>query len=975
MRSRSLALAIALGALAAPSFVPSPAARAQDRSGTADEAEVAFQLGNAAYQAGDFRAALAHYFASNRLAPNRQVLFNLARCYEQLGQPIEAYRYYQEHAGAAGGDDASAEKSRAAMARLGDKVALLDVVTAPRGATVYLNRKELGAYGVTPRLIAVSPGAYDVLVERAGYQPATRHVDARLGATATVEIPLVQLTGTLVVTGSPAGAEVTVDDGETAHRGQLPSATLALPAGDHTLRVTAAGHVTQEMPVTVRPDGTTRLDVQLAMETGAVVVHADEAGALVRIDGEPRGFTPVVLDAVPVGEHLLEVELEGYRAFSQRVTVTADASAEVEARLAISDEIAAASRTAEAQGDAPASVSVVSGLERRAFGYTTIADALRGVRGVYLNDDLTYQSAGFRGVSTFGDYGNRVLVQLDGHALNDDWIGSSYIGFDGAIGLHMVERVEVVRGPGSTLHGTGAMLGVVNLVTPSEVRDLRGFAGASMVDPRSLRAYASVEVPFGDGDGAWVYGGGLYTQPGTYTSAARAGDPGEPTAVASGVGETSAVGLMAKLRAGAWTLAGSYNGRDRQIPTGAFETLFGDPRTATVDRRGFVELRFEPRLGDDLELLARASVDHYAYHGTYAYDEEDGGLLDERYTGWWTGLEARVIGRPASGLRLTAGGEWKWHLDNHERGEDGTGEAYLDEEHPYHSFSLYVNGDWRVADLLTVTAGARFDGWLFSDLPTGEGGAESRFFSALNPRLALIFRPEAGHVLKVIGGRAYRAPSVYELTYNDGGFTQTPAPELDPESAWSAEVEYDVALADGLGLVAGASATRIAGLVLLEGGDEDVDVLHFENRADAVWSLAAEVELRRELRQGTMFSLSYTLADAREGDALSGARIPSSPTHLAAAKLIVPLLGREMSLATRLTVDAGRLARDGEKLGAGVLWDLGLWGLVAGGRVEYSVSVRNLLDWDYRYPVGDDVLDRTVPAPGVSVVADLTARF
>ena len=46
---------------------------------TADEADVQFQLGNDRYDAGDIKSALEHFLASNRLAPNKNVLFDIAR--------------------------------------------------------------------------------------------------------------------------------------------------------------------------------------------------------------------------------------------------------------------------------------------------------------------------------------------------------------------------------------------------------------------------------------------------------------------------------------------------------------------------------------------------------------------------------------------------------------------------------------------------------------------------------------------------------------------------------------------------------------------------------------------------------------------------------------------------------------------------------------------------------------------------------
>src|SRR5260370_2135420 len=62
----------------------------------ADEAELEFELGADRYKAADFRGALEHFLASNRLVPNRNVVFNIARSYEQLKQSADAYLYFTQ---------------------------------------------------------------------------------------------------------------------------------------------------------------------------------------------------------------------------------------------------------------------------------------------------------------------------------------------------------------------------------------------------------------------------------------------------------------------------------------------------------------------------------------------------------------------------------------------------------------------------------------------------------------------------------------------------------------------------------------------------------------------------------------------------------------------------------------------------------------------------------------------------------------
>ena len=164
----------------------------------ADEADLHFQLATDKYEAGDFRGALEHFLTSNRLVPNRNVLFNIARTYEQLKQPADAYRYYVQ---ALEGETNPAPKQRVeqALARLAPHVAVLRVTTSPPGATIYIDRKDLGPRGNTPRALGLPPGAHKVMIELPGYEPAEGDVELNIGKEVPLEFKLVQIVGTIRV--------------------------------------------------------------------------------------------------------------------------------------------------------------------------------------------------------------------------------------------------------------------------------------------------------------------------------------------------------------------------------------------------------------------------------------------------------------------------------------------------------------------------------------------------------------------------------------------------------------------------------------------------------------------------------------------------------------------------------------------------------------------------------------------------------
>src|SRR5206468_5758903 len=62
--------------------------------GTADEADLQFRLGTQEFQRGNYEAALEHFFVSNRLAPNANVLYNIGSAFERQKRWADAHRYY-----------------------------------------------------------------------------------------------------------------------------------------------------------------------------------------------------------------------------------------------------------------------------------------------------------------------------------------------------------------------------------------------------------------------------------------------------------------------------------------------------------------------------------------------------------------------------------------------------------------------------------------------------------------------------------------------------------------------------------------------------------------------------------------------------------------------------------------------------------------------------------------------------------------
>ncbi len=869
----------------------------------ADEADLQFSLGAEHYRDGDYRGALEHFLASNRLVPNRNVSFNIARSYEQMKQYPEAFRYYTQ---ATEGETDAAAKARivAAIDKIKPHVAVLRVETDPPGATIYLDRRDLGPRGISPRVLGLAAGKYKVLADLPNYEPAESIIDAPLAGETLVSLKLVP---------------------------------------------------------------------RLEGLTGSLQVSSDERGALIEVDGRPRAFTPAII-LLRAGSHKVKISLKGFRTVEQSAEIRPNDETKIDLVLTQADEVNAASRSSEAVDDAPSSVTIVRSEEIRGMAYPTIVEALRGVRGVYVSDDRSYATVGFRGLGRLGDYGNRVLVLLDGQPTNDDWIGSSYVGFDARTDLEDIERIEVVRGPGSVLYGTNAFSGVINLVPRGVEGKSSAEVGVGVSDYGAGRGRGRINLRLGDDAALWM-------------SVAAARGRGrdfyfpEIDDTARDVDGFKSATYNGRLTWKAFTATWLAQSRNKWVPTAQYDgVLFNDARFQQIDTRDLLEVRFEPQISSTVRLMSRAHLNYYNFRGQYPRSPADGGLEKDTFNGSWIGIEQRVEMTPLSSLKLTLGGEAQVHYLVHQTVDDDTGSS-LDDSSPYQVQALYALADLALTPAVRLSAGARIDHY-------------STFGSTINPRVALIARPYEGGNLKVMLGRAFRAPSIYELYYNDGGATQKPSPNLEPETIMSGEVEFSHRFS---ATVVGTVATYgnfVNDLVVARGKGTRTDPTLYVNSRAPVLTLGAEAEIRREWRQGWMLGASYSLQHSRYllggslSDVLGGRdspelrRVPNAPEQLASVRGAVPILSRALLASTRISIEGPRFDRNDQvsspPQGAtepAAIWDFVLSGEEPRWALRYAFGLYNAFDWRYSVPVSSDFRQTTIVQNGRTVIASASVTF
>jgi len=112
--------------------------------------------------------------------------------------------------------------------------------------------------------------------------------------------------------------------------------------------------------------------------------------------------------------------------------------------------VAAASKYQQKVTEAPSSITIITAEEVKKYGHRTLAEVLRSAPGFYVSYDRNYSFLGTRGFN-LGDYNNRVLLLVNGHRVNNSLSDGAFIGTEFILDVDLIDRVEIIRGPGSSL--------------------------------------------------------------------------------------------------------------------------------------------------------------------------------------------------------------------------------------------------------------------------------------------------------------------------------------------------------------------------------------------------------------------------------------------------------------------------------------------------------------------------------------------
>lgn len=636
--------------------------------------------------------------------------------------------------------------------------------------------------------------------------------------------------------------------------------------------------------------------------------------------------------------------------------------------------------TEQALSKAPSVVSVITAEDIKATGATNLVEILQSVPGVYIRTNLF----GFRPVVTFrGAAAPHTLLMVNGAPIRD-LVWSSGIFWKG-LTSNMIERVEIIRGPGSALFGSDASAGVINVITKTAGRIEQPEAGA--------RA-GSFDTQAGWVQHGWNWNGfdiGFTAElsrtdghdPFIATDGQTSRDRSFGTNVSHAPGNAyygyDNEDLRFSIGMGNWRLLADYV---RQSNLGIGLTGGGvlDPVTRGGNSRFDSALRYDnAQLAKDWGLNAELRYYDLAYtSGGNGFQERPPGYTDASGTypnGFINQMRSaqRGFSLEASGLysglkthsiRLGAGRKsdnlyFVEQFINLGTGPDGNplpaGGPLVDVSDTPYAFApektreinyVFLQDVWTLSNDWELTAGARHDQY-------------SDFGGALSPRLALVWQSTDKLVTKLMYGEAFRAPSYLEL-YALTAATR-PNPNLTPERSRTWDLSFSYSASKDLKL--GLDFYRFEQSNLIAGDASN----QYQNVGNNT-TLGVELEAQWQATKALRVSGNLTHRD----DTIAFNSVPKQKAYLRADWAFMPnwnwnvqanWIGKRALPAgdPRAPLDAYTLLDTTLRYSHRKDW-------------EFAASIRNLFDVDAREYTSSAIVDN-LPLPGRNFHAEMRYKF
>jgi iron complex outermembrane receptor protein len=630
---------------------------------------------------------------------------------------------------------------------------------------------------------------------------------------------------------------------------------------------------------------------------------------------------------------------------SSSATVLAAATAE-------EDVVVGAAKREQTLGNVASAVTVITADRIRRFGYRTVAEALSGVAGVYIQDSRLTQQIGIRGLQIPGGFNSRILVLVDGATINEAWGAFAGVGWDGLVSIDDIARIEVIRGPVGAVYGTNAFFGIINIVTRGAAEGSRAWGRISAGNINGAVATAG-----------FAQGGVNKQIRGSVLAMTRVGESSTIEAIQSEPLESDGANTLIAAVVG--TYGGSFGQirAYRSVRESPFAPYDGDPANKPPYELFNYQLLVEG--GHTRDLSKRLTVSGRGYVNLYRFYDRiyntDDVFLD--YGDAQT-AGAEVRGRYAlradGKLGITAGAE-----ANYNRTESRSYfEGMYDVENATVPLDFSIQGIYSELDgqplpWLGFTGGLRFD-----------NNTESA--SRLSPRAALFLTNGEKYGAKLLYAEGFRNASAFEGAFHDDvDFAANP--DIKPETVRSFEGVLWARPITGLSARLSGFYWKAKDVIEQLPDPDDETLLQFQNVGEYV---TEGVEAEATYRNSSGWYGFGGLAVARVGSGEAGAELTygevvDAPRVTGQLGVSTPKLGDLAHLSTAVVYLSPRHTRtdeEGNTLTNSKAW-VGLDATIYVPNVkgfDFTLGVRNILGARDEVPAPGDY-DR-FPDPDTTIV-------
>jgi outer membrane receptor for ferrienterochelin and colicins len=420
-----------------------------------------------------------------------------------------------------------------------------------------------------------------------------------------------------------------------------------------------------------------------------------------------------------------------------------------EEQFQLSEVVVTATRTPQAIKDTPASVEVITRKDMETMGADSVVAALKLAMNINLSEaGMTGNQVSLRGMNT-----NQSLILIDGRRMAGEDTSTTMNFYElSRININNVERIEIVRGPVSSLYGSDALGGVINIITrkPEKPQTTIGLSNSSKQQNAAFRFDLGKE-----GKWAWAVDT-LFTdiKEKSRTDSTNMYGPRQFYNISGTYDMAEGKNLDVFYERMSEHLKSDFDDDSRDFYTNK-RNSYGVNYRGT-NSRGNYELRAysnELEKNNDTQLADGTYSDFdRAKYKTWVIDGKNTMQLSADHVFTFGGEYRSANYR---GTRLEDNGDHASTIIEH-----GISKPISEKEIDYQA--AYIQDEWRVNDKLLIIPSLRYDD-------------SNKFGDSISPKIGLTYKLDDNYRFKANYGKGFKAPSISELYMK---MTHRPIPSM-----------------------------------------------------------------------------------------------------------------------------------------------------------------------------------------------------